>query len=141
MATRGDGFAQWVPLLLRLLLGGLFMAHGAQKLGIIDSGGVAGVAAYFKSLGIAPPLLWAWVVTLTEFFGGIAIFFGLLTRAACVLIVIDMAVAIVKVNWAFGFDVGKGGFELALCFAVMGVVLLMLGPGPFAVDRALGIEK
>lgn len=141
MATRREGFARWVPLLLRLLLGGLFMAHGAQKLGIIDSGGVAGVAAYFKSLGIAPPLLWAWVVTLTEFFGGIAIFFGLLTRAACALIIIDMAVAIVRVNWAFGFDAGKGGFELALCFAVMGVVLLMLGPGPFAVDRALGIEK
>ena len=141
MATRRDGLARWVPLLLRLLLGGLFMAHGAQKLGIIDSGGVAGVAAYFKSLGITPPLLWAWVVTLTEFFGGIAIFFGLLTRAACALIVIDMAVAIVRVNWAFGFDVGKGGFELALCFAVVGLALLMLGPGPFAVDRVLGIEK
>ncbi len=141
MATRGDGFAQWVPLLLRLLLGGLFMAHGAQKLGIIDSGGVAGVAAYFKSLGITPPILWAWVVTLTEFFGGIAIFFGLLTRAACGLVIVDMAVAIVRAHWAFGFDVGKGGFELALSFAVMALVLLMLGPGPFAVDRALGIEK
>jgi len=141
MATRGDGLTRWVPLLLRLLLGGLFMAHGAQKLGIIDSGGVAGVAAYFKSLGITPPILWAWVVTLTEFFGGIAIFFGLLTRAACGLVIVDMAVAIVKAHWAFGFDVGKGGFELALSFAVMALALLMLGPGPFAVDRALGIEK
>lgn len=141
MASRRDGFAQWVPLLLRILLGGLFMAHGAQKLGIIEGSGVVGVAAYFKSLGITPPFFWAWVVTLVEFFGGIAIFFGLLTRAACGLIIIDMSVAIVRVNWAFGFDVGKGGYELALSFVVIALVLLILGPGPLAVDRVLGIEK
>ena len=141
MAVRREGFARWVPLLLRILLGGLFMAHGAQKLGIIEGSGVVAVAAYFKSLGIAPPLLWAWVVTLVEFFGGIAIFFGLLTRAACGLILIDMTVAIVKVNWAFGFDVGKGGYELALSFGVIALVLFILGPGPLAADRVLGIEK
>ncbi len=97
-------------------------------------------ASYFKSLGITPPFFWAWVVTLVEFFSGIGVFFGLLTRAACGLIIIDMTVAIIKANWRAGFDVNQGGFELALTFGVTALVLLMMGPGPFAVDRALGIE-
>lgn len=143
MAARRE-LARWIPLLLRLLVGGLFIAHGAQKLGIIDGSplsGVASVAAYFKSIGITPPLFWAWIVTLVEFFGGIAIFFGLLTRAACGLIIIDMTVAIVKAHWAFGVTVGKEGFELALSLAVIAVALLISGPGPFALDRILGVEK
>lgn len=144
MAARRDGLVRWVPLLLRLLVGGLFIAHGAQKLGIIDGSpmsGVASVTAYFKSIGITPPLLWAWIVTLVEFFGGIAIFFGLLTRGACALVIIDMTVAIVKAHWAFGVAVGKEGFELALSLAVMAVSLLITGPGPFSLDRILGVEK
>jgi len=76
-----------------------------------------------------------------EFFGGVAIFFGLLTRAACALIIIDMTVAIVKAHWAFGVTVGKEGFELALSLDLIAVGLLISGPGPFALDRILGVEK
>ena len=141
MAARKDGLARWVPLLLRIVLGGLFIAHGSQKLGLMGDHGIAWWASYFKSLGITPPFFWAWVVTLVEFFGGIAVFFGLLTRAACALIIIDMTVAIIKANWRAGFDVTLGGFELALTFGVIALALLMMGPGPFAVDRALGLEK
>ena len=144
MAARRDALARWVPFLLRLFLGSLFIAHGAQKLGIIDGSGLSGVAsvaAHFKSIGITPPLLWAWIAALVEFFGGVAILFGLLTRAACALIIIDMTVAIVKAHWAFGVTVGKEGFELALSLDLIAVGLLISGPGPFALDRILGVEK
>jgi putative oxidoreductase len=118
------------------------MAHGAQKLfGALGGPGVSGVAGYFQQMGIAPAVVWAWVVSMVEFFGGAAILIGLLTRVASGLIVIDMVVAILKAHWSFGFDASKGGYELALSFGVVALVLVILGPGPLAIDRAIGVEK
>jgi putative oxidoreductase len=129
-------------LILRLFLGFAFMMHGSQKLlGAFGGGGVSGVAGMMGKLGIEPSLLWAWVVSITEFVGGVCLFFGFLTRFWAAGLVIDMAVAVVKVHLVNGFFVGKNGVELPLTFGVIALVILLTGPGSLSVDRAVGIEK
>jgi putative oxidoreductase len=129
-------------LILRLFLGFAFMMHGSQKLlGAFGGGGVSGVASMMGKLGIEPSLLWAWVVSITEFVGGVCLFFGFLTRFWAAGLVIDMAVAVVKVHLVNGFFVGKNGVELPLTFGVIALVILLTGPGSLSVDRAVGIEK
>ena len=72
-------------------LGAIFMAHGAQKLfGAFGGNGMTGTVGMIEFLGVGPPLFWAWVVALVEFFGGLAILLGFLTRVAAVLIIITM---------------------------------------------------
>jgi len=129
-------------LILRLFLGFAFMMHGSQKLlGAFGGGGVSGVAGMLGKLGIEPSHLWAWVVSITEFVGGVCLFFGFLTRFWAAGLVIDMAVAVVKVHLVNGFFVGKNGVELPLTFGVIALVILLTGPGSMSMDRAIGIEK
>jgi putative oxidoreductase len=129
-------------LILRLFLGFAFMMHGSQKLlGAFGGGGVAGVAGMLGKLGIEPSHLWAWVVSITEFVGGVCLFFGFLTRFWAAGLVIDMAVAVVKVNLVNGFFVGNNGVELPLTFGVIALAIVLTGPGSLSMDRAIGIEK
>jgi len=129
-------------LILRLFLGFAFMMHGSQKLlGAFGGGGVSGVAGMLGKLGIEPSLVWAWVVSITEFVGGVCLFFGFLTRFWAAGLVIDMAVAVVKVNLVNGFFAVKNGVELPLTFGVIALAILLTGPGSLSMDRAIGIEK
>ena len=142
MPRRLEGLERLAVLILRLFLGFAFMMHGSQKLlGAFGGGGVSGVAGMLGKLGIEPSLLWAWVVSITEFVGGVCLFFGFLTRFWAAGLVIDMAVAIVKVNLVNGFFAGKNGVELPLTFGVIALVILLTGPGSMSIDRAIGIEK
>jgi putative oxidoreductase len=129
-------------LILRLFLGFTFLMHGSQKLlGAFGGGGIGAVTGMMSKLGIEPAQMWAWVLSITEFVGGICVFFGFLTRFWAAGLVIDMAVAIFKVNIPNGFFAGKNGFELPMAFGVMALVILLTGPGSLSVDRATGIEK
>lgn len=142
MPQRLQGLERLAVLILRLFLGFAFMMHGSQKLlGAFGGGGVSGVAGMMGKLGIEPSLLWAWVVSITEFVGGVCLFFGFLTRFWAAGLVIDMAVAVVKVHLVNGFFVGKNGVELPLTFGVIALVILLTGPGSMSMDRAIGIEK
>ena len=142
MPQRLEGLERLAVLILRLFLGFAFMMHGSQKLlGAFGGGGVSGVASMMGKLGIAPSLLWAWVVSITEFVGGVCLFFGFLTRFWAAGLVIDMAVAVAKVHLVNGFFVGKNGVELPLTFGVIALVILLTGPGSLSMDRAIGIEK
>ena len=142
MPQRLEGLERLAVLILRLFLGFAFMMHGSQKLlGAFGGGGVSGVAGMLGKLGIEPSHLWAWVVSITEFVGGVCLFFGFLTRFWAAGLVIDMAVAVVKVHLANGFFVGKNGVELPLTFGVIALVILLTGPGSMSMDRAIGIEK
>jgi len=139
---RLEGLERLAVLILRLFLGFAFMMHGSQKLlGAFGGGGVSGVAGMLGKLGIEPSLIWAWVVSITEFVGGVCLFFGFLTRFWAAGLVIDMAVAVVKVHLVNGFFVGKNGVELPLTFGVIALVILLTGPGSMSMDRAIGIEK
>jgi putative oxidoreductase len=129
-------------LILRLFLGFAFMMHGSQKLlGAFGGPGIAGVAGMLGKLGVEPSQIFAWVLSITEFVGGVCIFLGFLTRFWAAGLVIDMAVAISKVNLPHGFFTEKNGFELPLALGVMALVIVLTGPGSLSVDRATRIEK
>ncbi len=131
--------AAWAPTVIRVILGITFMAHGSQKLfGWFGGHGIAGVEKMMGNLGASPPVFWAWIVSLVEFFGGLAVFLGLLSGVACVFIIIDMIVAIAKVHWANGFFNHRDpqnptsnllGYEYNLSLIAMCVSLVISGPG------------
>jgi putative oxidoreductase len=139
---RLEGLERLAVLILRLFLGFAFMMHGSQKvLGAFGGPGIAGVAGMLTKLGLEPAQILAWVLSVTEFVGGICLVLGFLTRFWAAGLVIDMGVAIAKVHMPNGFFASKNGFELPLAFGVMALVILLTGPGSLSVDRATGIEK
>ena len=142
MPQRLEGLQRLAVLMLRLLLGFVFVMHGSQKLlGAFGGGGIAGFAGMLAKSSIEPHVPLAWVVGITEFVGGICIFFGFLTRFWAAGLVIDMAVAMFKVHLVNGFFISKNGFELVLTLGVLALAVVFMGPGWPSVDRAAGIEK
>ena len=128
-------------LLLRLMVGGAFIAHGAQKLfGAFGGPGMKGFMGFVGTFGLWPavPSLWAWAAALAEFIGGIAILLGLLTGIAGIFIIIDMLVAIFSVHLKSGFFIQNGGFEYALTIIIILLALILIGPGKYSVDRFIG---
>jgi putative oxidoreductase len=136
---RLEGLQRLAVLMLRLLLGSVFVLHGSQKL--LGGGGIAGFAGGLAKMGIEPHVPLAWVVAITEFVGGICVFLGFLTRFWAAGLVIDMAVALFKVHLANGFFISKNGFELVLTLGILALAVVFMGPGAPSVDRATGIEK
>ena len=142
MPQRLEGLERLAVLILRLFLGFAFMMHGSQKvLGAFGGPGIAGVAGMLTKLGLEPAQILAWVLSITEFVGGICLVLGFLTRFWAAGLVIDMGVAVAKVHMPNGFFASKNGFELPLALGVMALVILLTGPGSVSVDRAAGIEK
>src|SRR5262245_39159322 len=95
-------YASWSTLVIRVVLGIIFFAHGAQKvLGWFGGYGLKGTTQSLSSLGIPLPV--AYLVCFFEFLGGIGLIAGLLTRLAALAIVVVMIGAIAKVHWQNGF--------------------------------------
>jgi putative oxidoreductase len=132
-------------LVLRAVLGFVFIAHGGQKLfGWFGGGGIRGTTAFFRVVGIPAPDGFAYVVGITEFFGGVLLVVGLLTFVAAIGLLIDMVVAIATVSHNFSFfsqqKVGYG-WELNLALIGLAAALLILGPGTWSVDAAVGLTR
>jgi putative oxidoreductase len=130
-------------IIRRFVLGVVFFAHGAQKmLGWFGGYGFSGTMAYFTGPGHIPPVL-AFLAIAAEFFGGIGLIFGFLTRLAAFGISVNMLVAIATVHSASGFFMNwtgtqKGeGFEYHLLVLAMTAFLLIRGGGAFSIDRAI----
>ena len=133
---------RWALFMLRMLIGGLFIVHGFQKVMTALYGpGLGGFAQSLQSIGFFPGLFWAWAVTIVEFVGGIFIFVGFATRIAALAITIEMIVAALKVNLARGFLWTRGGLEVPLIFAVIGIIFVLTGPSFPSVDHAAGWEQ
>src|SRR5204862_5519846 len=110
-----------LPLLLRLVVGLTFSAHGAQKLfGAFGGGGLDGTAQMFEKLGLRPGWLHARFAGTAEFAGGLLLALGLFTTPAAAALTAVMIAAVVTVHVRNGFFVTNGGFEynLALVAAV-----------------------
>jgi putative oxidoreductase len=129
--------------LLRLVLGWVFLLHGGQlMLGWFGGHGFSGTMAFFESMGIPAPF--AALAIIAQFFGGLGLLLGLLTRIAAFGIVVTMLVAVVKVHLAVGFFMNwagtqKGeGYEFHLLAISMGLVLLWRGAGALSIDRVIG---
>ena len=137
-------FASKSLLIIRVVLGIIFFAHGAQKVfGWFGGPGLRGVIGYFRqALGVPAPL--TVLAALTELLGGLAMIVGLLVRPAAVGLIIVMLVAIAKVHLPNGFfinwslEAGKGhGFEMNLALIAMALAVLVGGAGAVSIDRAL----
>ncbi len=127
-------------LLLRIVIGLLFIGHGTQKLfGWFGGGGIAGTTKMQVNLGVAPAELWAWVAALSETLGGLGLLLGLLTPIAGALIIGVMLMAIIKVHWKNGIWNTNRGFELNLVYLTVAAVIGFVGPGIYSLDFALGI--
>ena len=127
---------------LRLGLGIVFFAHGAQKaLGWFGGYGFTGTMGFFTSMGVPSAL--AFLAIMAEFLGGLGLIFGLLTRVAALGITANMLVAIVAVHSKFGFFMNwsgaqKGeGFEYHLMVLAMTAFLIIEGAGAASLDRTL----
>lgn len=127
-------------LVLRLVLGGVFIAHGAQKLfGWFGGPGLKGTAGFFDQLGIKPGSTMALLAGLAEFGGGLLVLVGLLTPVAALALIAVMLTAILRVHLANGFFNTSGGYEFNLTLIAVAVALLIAGAGAYSLDGALGI--
>jgi putative oxidoreductase len=127
---------------LRVVLGVVFFAHGAQKmLGWFGGYGFHGTMGFFEHMGMPAPV--AFLIICTEFFGGLGLIVGLLTRVAALGIGVEMVGAIFMVHLPNGFFMNwagnqKGeGFEYHLLVIAVAAALLLRGAGAFSLDRAL----
>jgi putative oxidoreductase len=129
--------------ILRLALGVVFFAHGAQKmLGWFGGPGFPGTMGFFTGV-MHIPAPFAFLAIAAEFFGGLGLILGFVTRIAAFGIAVNMLVAIATVHSAFGFFMNwngtqKGeGFEYHLLVLAMTVFLMIRGAGAFSVDHAI----
>jgi putative oxidoreductase len=123
-------------LLIRLVVGLAFAAHGAQKLfGWFGGGGPQGTAGFFSSLGYRAPAAMALLAGLSELGGGLLLAAGFLTPLAALVLATVMLNAIVTVQWRKGFI---GGWELDSTFMAVALAVTMTGPGRLSLDHAFG---
>ena len=130
--------AGWAPLALRLPVGIVFAAHGAQKLfGLFGGYGLEGTGQWMDSIGIHPGYLMALLAGSAEFFGGLALLIGLLVRPAAAALAVTMIVAIFSVHIDKGLFMANNGYEFALALLAVTVALLVSGAGRLSVDARL----
>ena len=119
-------------LLARLIVGVVFIAHGGQKLfGLWGGGGIEGTGAGFEKAGLSPGEPLALLAGSGEFFGGILLILGLLTRLGAFSIAASMVVAIVAMHLPGPL---LDGYEFPLTLLGISLLLLLAGPGRLSVD-------
>jgi len=137
------GTSNSIPLaIVRLMLGLVMFPHGAQKmLGWFGGHGFSGTMGFFTHQGIPAPL--AFLAIAAEFFGGLGLIVGFLSRIAAFGVLCNMAVAVLTVHFHNGFfmnwaGTNKGeGFEYHLLAIAMALAVMIGGAGAPSVDRAL----
>jgi putative oxidoreductase len=141
---------QWAPLPLRLVIGYGFLVHGWAKL----SRGPAGFAKLLEQIGAPLPEATAWVSTLIEILGGLAILTGAFVAAVSVPLIVMMLVAMFTVHLRYGFSAintialtadgprfGPPGYEVNLLYIGGLLALILGGAGLFSIDRLLARRK
>jgi putative oxidoreductase len=141
---------RWAPLPLRLIIGYGFMAHGWAKL----SRGPAGFAKLLEQIGTPQPEVTAWVSTLIEVLGGLAILAGAFVAVVSLPLIVMMLVALFTVHLRYGFSAintigltadgpqfGPPGYEVNLLYIAGLLALILAGAGPFSIDGLLARRK
>ena len=139
----GERWERWVPIPIRIILGVGFMVHGWAKW----SRGPAAFAELLRQAHLPLPLANAWLVTLLEIFGGLALLMGAFVAIVSVPLILSMLGAMFTVNIKFGFSavntigltpagpqLGPPGYEINLLYIACLVVLILGGAGPLSID-------
>jgi len=130
--------SSWAPLALRIPVGIIVIAHGAQKLfGWFGGYGLEGTGQWMGSLGLNPGTLMALLAGGAELFGGLALLFGLLVRPAAAALAFAMLVAIFSVHIGKGLFMSNNGYEFGLALLAASVSLLLSGAGRLSLDASL----
>jgi putative oxidoreductase len=123
---------------LRLIAGLLFTAHGAQKLFAWFGGyGLEGTGQWMESIGLTPGYLMALTAGSAEFFGGLLLLIGFLTRPTSFVLAITMIVAIFSVHIDNGLFMTTNGYEFALALLAISTSLIFSGAGKLSLDNAV----
>jgi len=121
-------------LIVRIILGTIFIAHGSQKLfGAFGGPGLSGIVGMLGPVG--------YLVAIGEFFGGVGILLGVLARFSASATLVIMIGAMVLVHGKHGLFLSNNGFEYVLALMGLSLVVLLLGPGCYAFGRWLGLAK
>ncbi|MDD5165896.1 MAG: DoxX family protein [Candidatus Omnitrophica bacterium] len=121
-------------LVLRVCLGVVFVAHGAQvAFGLFSGPGIGGFSDMLAGLGFKPALFWAYVGGYTELIGGAFLILGIFTRIAAFFILVFILVATLKVHLSKGFFIQAGGFEYNFVITCVCIALIILGTGKFGI--------
>jgi putative oxidoreductase len=139
----GGRWRRWVPIPIRLILGVGFMVHGWAKW----SRGPAAFAELLKQAHVPLPLVNAWLVTLLEIFGGLALLTGAFVTIISIPLILSMLGAMFTVNIKYGFSAvktigltpegpqfGPPGYEINLLYIACLVALILGGAGPLSID-------
>ena len=127
-------------LLLRLVLGLLFIGHGTQKLfGWFGGGGLEATQKNFSYMNVYPVRLWTVIASLSEALGGLGLVVGLLTPLAAAAIIGVMLMATIKVHWKNGIWNTNKGYELNLMNIAVAAAIGLIGPGRYSLDALLGL--
>ena len=139
----GEQWRRWIPVPLRIVVGVGFMVHGWAKL----SRGPAAFAELLKQAHVPLPLANAWLVTLLEIFGGLALLLGAFVAIVSVPLILSMLGAMFTVNIKYGFSAvntigltaegpkfGPPGYEINLLYIAGLVALILGGAGPLSID-------
>lgn len=131
--------ATWFPLPIRLALGAVMFAHGAQK--VLGSFGGSGFNAFISGNTpfsfMRPTWVWLAAAALSELVGGLLLVFGFLTRVGAFFIACTMLTAIVGVHWSGGFFAANRGYEYPLALLAMAIALMVSGGGQASIDKGL----
>lgn len=123
---------------LRLVAGVVFAAHGGQKLFAWFGGyGLEGTGQYMASIGLAPGYLMAVLAGSVEFFGGLLLIVGLLTRPSALALAFTMLVAILTAHISHGLFMSNNGYEYALTLLALTITLVLQGGGKYSLDQLI----
>ncbi|PKM11179.1 MAG: DoxD-like family protein [Gammaproteobacteria bacterium HGW-Gammaproteobacteria-3] len=126
-------------LILRLPIGLILAAHGSQKLFAWFGGyGLDGTGQWMASVGLQPGFLMALLAGGAEFFGGVALMLGVMTRLAAMVTAMTMLVALFWVHWGKGFFLTTHGIEYALALLSATTALIFIGGGKCSLDALIG---
>ena len=129
-------------LATRVLVGGLFVGHGTQKLkGWFDGPGIEGTTGMMEQLGMTPAKRNAYAAALSETVGGGLLALGLFTPLSAAMLSGTMGVAIAKVHAPNGPWATKGGWEYNAVLIAAVLAIAEDGPGSISLDHLFGLER
>ena len=125
----------WGILIIRVIIGLLFIGHGAQKLfGWFGGYGLKGTGGWLESIGMKPGIAMALAAGLSEVAGGLMFALGLWMPGAALLIAATMLVSLVKVHGTNGLWVTQNGYEYNLVLIAIAVGGALIGAGEYSLD-------